>query len=435
MKEERNFTSGAPTGLWDIAGFSCFATLISYYAYYVTGIYFLEISKGQLDTGDIGIIASSLSYAGGFILRPIGGMFYGALSDLRGKKLAFVRSLKYLSIVSFSFIFIDVDVLGPKVAVSLVMFLRLVQGFFMGGASTLGLIYLYQLSPENEKGKFTSLLQMSAPAGYVSAIALILITRLVFQEQELGQWGWRIAYAMCAFLYPIAMYVDNNFPDIKAHTVSDWSVTSFKNHLHGFFGDTALMKGILGFPLLVTASAGVMFFFFIVFRGYFMGPVLKLSTDQSSFIIGISSVLALPFFPVFGWMSDNYGRLKFVFSGIILGALFFIPFFKGLEFISLVRDRYIEMIAAIVIYGILLTLSQACLAALLCDLMPKKYIGLSFGFTYNFGLILLGAVLQTMTVSYFEQTGDIYQGLYITLGVVIVCGVLAFFTRPKNSNI
>ncbi|UOF00434.1 MFS transporter [Bdellovibrio reynosensis] len=435
MKQESNLTSGGHTGLWDIAGFSCFATLISYYAYYVTGIYFLEISKGQLDTGDIGIIASSLSYAGGFILRPIGGMYYGALSDLRGKKLAFVRALKFLAIVSFSFIFIDVDILGPKLAVTLVMVLRLVQGFFMGGASTLGLIYLYQLSPDNEKGKFTSLLQMSAPAGYVSAIALILITRLVFPAQELGHWGWRIAYAFCGFLYPIAMYVDKNFPDIKSHTISEWNVETFKNHLHGFFGDTPLMKRILTFPLLVTASAGVMFFFFIVFRGYFMGPVLKLSTDQSSFIIGISSLLALPFFPVFGWMSDNYGRLKFVFSGIILGALFFIPFFKGLEFTNLVQDRYMEMITLIVIYGILLTLSQASLAALLCDLMPKQYIGLAFGFTYNFGLILLGAVLQTMTTSYFEQTGDIYHGLQITLGVIVVCGILAFFTRPKNSNI
>ncbi|XGC80838.1 MFS transporter [Bdellovibrio bacteriovorus] len=435
MKEEKGLTSGAHTGLWDIAGFSCFATLISYYAYYVTGVYFLEISKGQFDTGDIGIIASSLSYAGGFILRPIGGMYYGALSDLRGKKLAFVRSLKFLAIVSFSFIFIDVDILGPKAAVTLVMSLRLIQGFFMGGASTLGLIYLYQLAPENEKGKFTSLLQMSAPAGYVSAIALILITRLVFPAQELGHWGWRIAYALCGFLYPIAVYVDNNFPDIKGHTVSEWNVNTFQSHLHGFFGDTPLMKKILGFPLLVTASAGVMFFFFIVFRGYFIGPVLKLNTDQSSFIIGISSLLALPFFPVFGWLSDIYGRLKFVFSGIILGALFFIPFFKGLEFINLDKGRYVEMISIIVIYGILLTLSQASLAALLCDLMPKKYIGLAFGFTYNFGLILLGAVLLTMTTSFFERTGDVYQGLYITLGVVVVCGVLAFFTRPTNTKI
>lgn len=424
------------TGLWDIAGFVSFATLFVYYAYYLTGVFFLEISKApEASTSDIGVVASAISFASGFLLRPIGGIYYGAISDTVGRKVAFVRSLKLLSIVSFCFVIIDTSILGTTVSVVAVTLMRLVQGFFMGGASTAGIIYLYDLSPENHKGKFTSLLQMSVPAGYVTCIALVLVAKLVFSVDDQGVWGWRFAYSLCAFLYPLAKYIERNLPEVNAQPNQKWNLPILKNHLHSFFGDNAMMKKVLFFPMLITISAGVLFFFYTIYRGYFLGPVLKISTDDTSFILGISSALVLPFFPIFGALSDRFGRLKFVYAGIFLGALFFIPFWKGLESAPMtagsIKGQYVNFIAFISVVGILMTLAQANLAALLCDWMPDRFRGLGFGFIYNFGLILMGALLQNVATYYYETDGDLYRGLYITLGVVTVAGLVSLFAKKK----
>lgn len=431
MDKHKHETSAK--GLWDVTGMVSLGVILVFYCYYLTGILHFETSQTKESSSGLSVVASYLSFATGFIFRPLGAIFFGALADTGGKKRALVKSFKMLGVVSLCMALLHESYMPEEIASVFVIAVRLLQGFATAGTITCAIAYIYDLAPSLEKGRFTSWLQMAAPAGYLVAMALVILFKLFVSAEDLAAWGWRVCFLLSGLIYPLAVYIDRKFPDAPLVYANE---TSLKTHLKNLLKDRTSLKKIFTFALSIAINVGVLAYFFNLYRLYFLGPLLKIPSDAIGFIVAISSLFLLPLYPLFGVISDKVGRAKMCLRGGLLGILVLFPYFyfmqkfAGTEGVGVNKGA---LIIVMILTGFIITLSYAPIVALVCDSVTARYRAVSFGVIYNIGFSFIPSLLQITGSYFYDRNASIYAGIYAALAVSAVASGISYLIRPKDT--
>lgn len=407
--------------------------ILVFYCYYLTGILYFESSQAKPSSG-LNVVASYLSFATGFIFRPLGAIYFGALSDTSGRKLALVKSFKMLGIVSLCMALLHESYMEPKVASVFVIIVRLLQGFATAGTVTCAVAYIYDLAPKLEKGRFTSWLQMAAPSGYLIAMAIVILFKLFVSAEDLGSWGWRVCFLLSGLIYPLAVYIDRKFPDVSLTYDRETSVIT---HLKKLLNDKSALKRIFTFALFIAISVGVLAYFFNLYRLYFLGPLLRVPSDAIGFIVAISSLFLLPLYPLYGVISDRVGRARMCLGGALIGLIVLFPYFFFMHKFAGTDGSGLNkaaLISVMILTGFVITVSYAPVVALICDSVAPRYQAVSFGVIYNIGFSFIPSLLQIAGSYFYDKNASIYGGIYAALIVAILAAGISYLLRPKRTT-
>ncbi|WP_155723894.1 MFS transporter [Bdellovibrio bacteriovorus] len=421
-------------GLWDVTGMVSLGVILVFYCYYLTGILHFETSQTKESSSGLSVVASYLSFATGFIFRPLGAIYFGALADTAGKKRALVKSFKMLGVVSLCMALLHESYMPANVVSVFVIIVRLLQGFATAGTVTCAIAYIYDLAPTLEKGRFTSWLQMAAPSGYLIAMAIVILFKLFVSAEDLGIWGWRVCFLLSGLIYPLAVYIDRKFPDVPLTYDRETSAIS---HLKNLLSDKSALKRIFTFALFIAINVGVLAYFFNLYRLYFLGPLLKVPSDAIGFIVAISSLFLLPLYPLFGVISDRVGRTKMCLAGAFLGIAVIFPYFYFMQKFAGVGGigaNKAALIIIMVLTGFVITLSYAPVVALVCDSVEPRYRAVSFGVIYNIGFSFIPSLLQIAGSYFYDKNASIYGGIYAALIVATLAGGISYLIRPKRTT-
>ena len=200
---------GAAPGYGRVVAASCFGTAIEWYDFFVYGflapIVFDRLFFPQLDPM-AGMIAVFATFAVGFIARPIGGIVFGHYGDRIGRKSILLFTLILMGVATTLIGLLPTyDKVGMWAPVMLVT-LRFIQGFALGGESVGGLLMTVEGAPAHLRGLFGGLIQAAGPTSIVGAsLAIVLITRL--PEDDLLAWGWRLPFLVSLLLVALGTYV------------------------------------------------------------------------------------------------------------------------------------------------------------------------------------------------------------------------------------
>ena len=165
---------------------------------------------GQLFFSDmtpvLATLASFATLAVGYVARPLGGVTFGHFGDRIGRKSMLVLTMSLMGAASFAIgllpTYATIGVLAPI----LLIVLRLIQGFAVGGEWGGAALMALEHSNENKRGFSASFANMGAPAGAVlSTVVLAIVTLL--PEDAFLTWGWRIPFLLSAVLVGIGLYV------------------------------------------------------------------------------------------------------------------------------------------------------------------------------------------------------------------------------------
>jgi MFS family permease len=165
---------------------------------------------GQLFFSDlspvVATIASFATLAVGYIVRPLGGIVFGHFGDRIGRKSMLVLTMSLMGAASFAIGLLPTyDAIGALAPILLIL-LRLIQGFAVGGEWGGAALMALEHSDDRKRGFSASFANMGAPAGAVLSTVVLAIVTLLPGEMFLS-WGWRIPFLLSAVLVGIGLYV------------------------------------------------------------------------------------------------------------------------------------------------------------------------------------------------------------------------------------
>jgi MFS family permease len=165
---------------------------------------------GQLFFSDltpvVATVASFATLAVGYIVRPLGGVVFGHFGDRIGRKSMLVLTMSIMGAASFAIgllpTYQSIGILAPILLIAL----RLIQGFAVGGEWGGAALMALEHSDEKKRGFSASFANMGAPAGAVLSTVVLAIVTLLPGDAFLT-WGWRIPFLLSAVLVGIGLYV------------------------------------------------------------------------------------------------------------------------------------------------------------------------------------------------------------------------------------
>src|SRR5476651_31541 len=175
---------------------SAAGTVFEWYDFFIFGSLLSIITKHFFaSAGETqGYIFALLTFAVGFAVRPIGAMVFGYFGDRAGRKRAFLFTITIMGIATFAIgLLPDTSVLGDM-APYLLIGLRVLQGFAVGGEYGGAAIYVAEHADAKKRGAATGWIQVAATVGLFLALSIILIVRTLLGEDAFSAWGWRIPF-------------------------------------------------------------------------------------------------------------------------------------------------------------------------------------------------------------------------------------------------
>ena len=300
--------------------FYLYATLAPFFAA-------LFFPKGN-DTA--ALLSSFATYAAGFLVRPFGALFFGRIGDIVGRKYTFLVTITVMGASTFLVGCLPRFSTIGWVAPTLLVLLRLLQGLALGGEYGGAATYVAEHAPENKRGYDTSWIQTTATLGFFLALLVILVCRVSLSKEAFGEWGWRIPFMVSLFLLIFSIYIRLKLEESPVFRKIKGEGKTSKAPLTESFGQWANLKIVLLALFGATAGQGVVWYTGQFYALFFLQITLKLDYQIAYVLIAISLVLGTPFFIVFGRLSDRIGRKKIIMAGCLLGALTYVPLFKGL---------------------------------------------------------------------------------------------------------
>lgn len=334
-----------------------------------------------------GLIFALLSFSAGFIVRPLGALVFGGLGDRVGRKYTFLVTILVMGLSTFLVgILPSYDSIGIAAPVILIS-LRLLQGLAVGGEYGGAVVYVAEHAPPKKRGYFTSWIQTTATGGFILSLLAVLATRLSVGEAAFAAWGWRIPFLGSIILLGASVWIrmQLNESPVFARMKSEGRVS--KAPLSEAFGNWSNLKIVLAALFGLTAGFGTVWYTSQFYVLLFLTQTLKIDALTANTLMVVILVLALPFFVLFGALSDRVGRKKLVFAGMALAALSFFPVFKGLTHFGnpalekALRDAPVVVQADPAECSFQFNLTGTSKFTTSCDIAKSRLVALSVNYT------------------------------------------------------
>ncbi|MFJ2172251.1 MFS transporter [Streptomyces sp. NPDC087851] len=314
-----------------IAVASVIGTTVEWYDLFVFGtasaLVFDQIFFPQLD-GAVGTILAFLTFASAYLARMVGAVLFGHFGDRVGRKSMLLVSLMMMGAATFAIGLVpDYNTIGVA-APFLLLALRVVQGLALGGEWGGAVLMTVEHAPADRRGFFGSTVQVGVPIGTLLANAVFLLVASLTDSAELLAWGWRIPFLISAILVGVGIYIRLNIEETSTFQAVREAGANAKIP---FF---ALMRQYWRQVLLggvATLSTGSTFTLMITSGVNYGTQELGHSENLMLWVVMASCAIAFLLIPLFGHLSDRFGRKPVIFAGILAEAVLSFPFFWLLD--------------------------------------------------------------------------------------------------------
>lgn len=319
-------------GIWKVISASSVGTLIEWYDFYIFGSLAVVISTKffPADNPVAAFLSTLATFAAGFVVRPFGALFFGRLGDLIGRKYTFMVTLLLMGGATFLIGCIpSYETIGVFAPI-LVLLLRLLQGLALGGEYGGAATYVAEHAPANQRGYWTSWIQTTATVGLFVSLMVILVTRSTLSEEAFDQWGWRVPFWVSILMVLVSYLIRQKMHESPEFAKAKEEGKISKNPLKESFGNKLNFKFVLLALFGVVMGQGVVWYTGQFYAMSFLKTVMNIDSQQVDTLLGIALFIGTPFFVVFGWLSDKYGRKIIMLSGMLLAILCYRPIYRAM---------------------------------------------------------------------------------------------------------
>ena len=311
---------------------SSVGTVIEWYDFYLYGslaaIITAQFFSGVNET--TGFIFALMAFAAGFAVRPFGAIVFGRLGDLWGRKNTFLVTMMLMGLSTFVVgLLPSYAAIGIAAPVVLIL-MRLIQGLALGGEYGGAATYVAEHAPPGKRGFYTSFIQITATAGLMLSLVVILGVRSWLGEEAFADWGWRLPFLVSILLLGVSLWIRLKLNESPAFQRMKEEGRGSSTPLKDSFGDWRNLKIVLVALLGLAAGQAVVWYTGQFYALFFLERVLKVDGPTANTLVAVALLLATPFFVFWGWLSDRIGRKPIILAGCLIAALTYFPLFHAL---------------------------------------------------------------------------------------------------------
>ena len=379
------------------------------------------------------LLLSLLTFAAGFIARPIGGMIFGHFGDKIGRKKTLIAALLLMGISSTLIGLLPTYAMIGVTAPILLTLLRFAQGLAIGGQWGGAMLLVTESAPSNQRGYYGAFAQAGAPIGVILANLALIITSASVSEEFFNAWGWRIPFLASAILILISMYIQLNLEDTKAFKAL---ATNSNGKSNEQIKRSPVIEAIRRYPKRIILAAGaflsvqVTFYILIAFMLAYGVSSANMERDDMLTAVLIGCAIMVPLQFMFSSYSDRNGRKGIFMMGAILSGAWAFAIFPLVD-----TGNFWLIVLALTFGLIFLAMMYGPQAAFFTELFTTevRYSGATLG--YQFGAIVGGAFAPTIAVKLWTDFDIVWVSAYIAFASMLTLISVMLLTETYKSNL
>ena len=434
MKTDANMRKVALTAL---AG-----TSIEWYDFFLYGaaaaLVFPTVFFSEAEPANAYIL-SFLTFAAGFIARPIGGIIFGHFGDRVGRKKTLVMALLLMGISSTFIGLLPTYAMIGVAAPILLTTLRFAQGLAIGGQWGGAMLLVTESAPDDKRGYYGAYAQAGAPVGVILANLAFILTSALVSEEFFITWGWRIPFLASVILIGISMYIQLNLEDTKAFRELEASTKEKEMNeaeVSKPINRSPVLEAIKKYPQRIALAAGaflsvqVTFYILIAFLLAYGVASAGMSRDDMLIAVLIASATMVPVQFMFSAYSDRHGRRGIFMLGAALTAIW------GFCVFPLVDTGNFWLIVLAITGGLtFLSMMYGPQAAFFTELFNTevRYSGATLG--YQLGAIVGGAFAPTIAAKLWVDYDIFWVSAYIAFASILSLLSVMMLTETYKSDL
>jgi metabolite-proton symporter len=380
----------------------------------------------------VGQILAFLTFTGGFVARPLGGLFFGYLGDRVGRKATLVATLLLMGVSTLVIGFLPTS--GPlgEMAPLLLAALRFIQGFGVGGEWGGSVLLALEYGHRGRRGFYASWPQAGVPLGLLTSTGVMAFVQAMITEEQFYDWGWRIPFYLSGLLIAVGFIIRLRITETPLFSLlqerNEIAASPVTETIRHYWREVLLAAGS-------RLSENACFYLFSAYVLAYGEKVLKL--DKSIFLWAVNAAAAMEFItiPIFGFISDHWSRKGTYLAGSIIMIVFALPYYALLHTL----DTYLIVLAV----GVSLAVPHAMLYSVQASLIPElfgtrvRYTGASLGYQLAapFAGGLAPIIAASLVKAFPGQYWPLAQYVIIISAISMISVLLLSETSKKDISV
>jgi len=374
-----------------------------------------------------GFVGTALVFAVSFVLRPLGGVFWGPLGDRIGRQR--VLAVTILLMAGSTFLVGCLPTYGQVgwLAVALLVLLRVIQGFSTGGEYGGAATYMAEHAPDKRRGFYGSFLEFGTISGFTLAVLISTVLSAVLSDGAMDSWGWRVPFWVGGPLGVIGLFVRSRLEESpvftelqEEHKVEEAAASAFKD----LFSHYA--KPIVTLFLLV-AALNIVNYTLLTYMATYLEDEAGFSQTAAGNVMTIGYAAMLLVLPFAGALSDRAGRKPMWLFSLIALIVLSIPMFW------LIGAGFWPALLGFGVLGLVYVPQLATISATFPAMFPShvRYGGMAI--TYNVSTALFGGTALYVNNGLISWTGDnLMPAYYMIAGSAV--GLIGVFLMVETAG-
>lgn len=424
-------SSPITTGLKRVVVASMAGTVVEWYEFFLYGtaatLVFNKIFFSETTSELNAIFLAFATYAVGFVARPVGGVVFGHYGDKFGRKKLLQFSLLLVGAATFLMgclpTFGQIGYWAPGLLVTL----RFIQGFAVGGEWGGAVLLVAEHSPDRQRGFWASWPQAGVPVGNLLATVVLLALTGTLSDEAFLSWGWRVAFWLSAVVVLVGYYIRTKVTDAPIFVAAQEEAERIKAT------SFSVVEVLKRYPRGVFTAMGlrfgenIMYYLVVTFSITYLKVQVGADTSSILWYLLVAHAVHFAVVPLVGHLADRFGRKPVYTFGAILGATW--GFFA---FPMMNSGNYAVVTAAVTIGLMIHAFMYAPQPAIMAEMFPTRmrYSGVSLG--YQVTSIVAGSLAPLIAVKLldvFDSSVPIAIYLALACGITLIA---VFFTRETN---
>lgn len=387
------------------------------------------------------LLLTLATFAVSFLIRPLGGLFWGPIGDRLGRKAILAITILIMSAATFLIGMLPTyEYIGVWAPILLIV-LRLVQGFSTGGEYSGAATFMAEYAPDKQRGFFGSFLEFGTLSGYAAGTAIMLFLETVLTAEQMSAWGWRLPFLLALPLGLVGFYLRSRLEDtpifqefkedhVHANLAGSTARQDEEPTALETLGLTQLVKQYWQ-PLLIVGgmvtALNIVNYTLLTYMPTYFEQQLGLEAKAALIVILLGELIMVACIPLAGKLSDRIGRKTNWYISLIGIAILSVPLFW------LMGINFALALLGYAILGLLFVLQLGTISATFTAMFPTHARFAGFAISYNIATALFGGTAAFISDFFVEITGSLLMpAFYMVLACVI--GLVSVYFMPETAG-
>ncbi|MDF7681359.1 shikimate transporter [Enterobacteriaceae bacterium ESL0689] len=380
----------------------------------------------------MGNLAAFATFGVGFLFRPLGGIIFGHFGDRLGRKRMLIMTVWMMGLATTCIgLLPSFNQIGWWAPVLLVI-LRAIQGFAVGGEWGGAALLAVECAPEKKKAFYSSGVQVGYGVGLLLSTGMVSIISANTSNEQFLSWGWRIPFLFSIVLVLVTLWIRNGMSESaefekQQRETRDRSQMKYLPVVEALLLHPGAFLQIIALRLCELLTMYIVTAFALNYSTQHLGLSRELFLNIG-LIIGAISCLTIPFF---AWLADRFGRRRIYITGALIGTLSAFPFFIALEYHAYLWILFFALLLANIAHDMVVCVQQP----MFTEMFGARYRYSGAGVGYQVASVVGGGFtpfIATALVTHFNGSWH-SVAIYLTIGCLISALTAAWMKKPAHA--